>query len=104
MPMYRLNGGAAVAGNTNSTPTIMSRLSSNGDFLMAAGVLGLVLVMVMPMPPQLLDLLLASSIGLSILLFLTVLYAKKPVDLSIFPTLLLVATVLRLALNVAVLV
>ena len=60
MPMYRLNGGAAVAGNTNSTPTIMSRLSSNGDFLMAAGVLGLVLVMVMPMPPQLLDLLLTA--------------------------------------------
>lgn len=99
--MYRLNGGAAVAGKPNSPPTVMSRLAQNGDFLMAAGVLGLVLVMVMPMPPQLLDLLLASSIGLSILLFLTVLYAKKPVDLSIFPTLLLVATVLRLALNVA---
>ena len=99
--MYSLNGGATVAGNPKTPPTLMSRLANNGDFLMAAGVLGLVLVMVMPMPPQLLDLLLASSIGLSILLFLTVLYAKRPVDLSIFPTLLLIATVLRLALNVA---
>jgi len=90
-----------LAGQSQTQLGILERLSQNGDFMMAAGVLGLVLVMVLPMPPQLLDLLLAGSIGLSILLFLTVLYAKKPVDLTIFPTLLLVATVFRLALNVA---
>ena len=68
---------------------------------MALGVLGLVLIMILPMPSWILDFLLALSIGLSILLFLTVLYANKAVDFTAYPTLLLVATIFRLALNVA---
>jgi flagellar biosynthesis protein FlhA len=82
-------------------PSLLKRLQSNGDILLAAAVLGLLVIMLAPMPSWLLDLLLAGSIGLSLLLFLTTIYTRKPVDFSLFPTLLLVATVYRLALNVA---
>jgi len=90
-----------VAPKPNQTPSIMSQIRKNGDFIMAGAVLGLILIMILPVPPFLMDFLLAGSIGISILLFLAVLYAAKPVELSIFPTLLLVVTVFRLALNVA---
>ena len=68
---------------------------------MAGGVIALVGIMLIPLPPFLLDLLLSLSIALSLLLFLGAMYARKPVDFSVFPTVLLVATVFRLALNVA---
>lgn len=79
----------------------MQRLSSNGDYLLAASVLGLLVIMLAPMPAWLLDILLAGSIGLSLMLFLTTLSMKRPVDFTLFPSLLLVATVFRLSLNVA---
>ncbi len=72
-----------------------------GDGLLAAmmfGVLGIVLV---PMPPALMDVLIASSICLSLLMLLVTLYVNRPVDFSVFPTLLLAATIFRLSLNVA---
>ena len=83
------------------TRTLLNRLQSNGDYLLAGGVLGLLFIMLAPMPAWMLDILLAGSIGLSLLLFLTTLYTKRPVEFSLFPSLLLVATVFRLALNVA---
>ncbi|HHO51820.1 MAG TPA: flagellar biosynthesis protein FlhA [Deltaproteobacteria bacterium] len=76
-------------------------LRSHGDALLAVGVFGLLGIMVVPLPPVLLDLLLAASICLALLLFLGALYATKAVEFSVFPTLLLVTTVFRLALNVA---
>ncbi|MFK7930884.1 MAG: flagellar biosynthesis protein FlhA [Myxococcota bacterium] len=82
-------------------PSFLQRMQSNGDYLLAASVLGLLVIMLAPLPAWLLDILLAGSIGLSLLLFLTTLNAKRPVDFSLFPSLLLVATVFRLALNVA---
>lgn len=81
--------------------SLMDRIRAQGDFLLAGGVLGLLAIMLVPLPPVLLDMLLAASIALSLFLFLGALYAKKPVDFSVFPTVLLVATVFRLALNVA---
>jgi flagellar biosynthesis protein FlhA len=72
-----------------------------GDFLLAIGVVGLLFVMMVPLPPVLLDMLLAASVSFAMLLFLTAIYARKPVEFSVFPILLLVATVFRLALNVA---
>jgi flagellar biosynthesis protein FlhA len=84
-----------------ASPSLLDRLQRNGDYMLAAGVLGLIVIMLTPLPPWVLDVLLAASIGLSLLLFMTTLSAKKPVDFSLFPSLLLVATVFRLALNVA---
>jgi flagellar biosynthesis protein FlhA len=60
-----------------------------------------VLLMVVPLPPLMLDLLLSIDIGLSVVLLLTVIYVKQPVEFSVFPSLLLLLTLIRLSLNVA---
>ena len=64
-------------------------------------VITVVLVMIVPLPPMLLDLLLAVDIGLAVVLILTAIYVREPVDFSVFPSLLLLLTLLRLSLNVA---
>lgn len=58
-------------------------------------------MMMLPMPPFLLDVLFTFNIALSIVVLLVCVYALRPLDFSVFPTILLVATLLRLALNVA---
>ncbi len=62
---------------------------------------GIVLLMVVPLPPFLMDLMLSGSITLAVSLLLVSIYIDKPLDLSSFPTILLFSTLLRLALNVA---
>ena len=69
--------------------------------LVPVALLAVVMLMVVPLPPLLLDLLLSIDIGLSVVLLLTVVYVKQPVEFSVFPSLLLLLTLLRLALNVA---
>ncbi|HEY8721173.1 flagellar biosynthesis protein FlhA [Pengzhenrongella sp.] len=66
-----------------------------------AGVVGIVLLLVVPLPAPLLDLLLVVNIVGSLVILLTSMYVKRPLDFSIFPSLLLVATLFRLGLNVA---
>jgi flagellar biosynthesis protein FlhA len=66
-----------------------------------AAILAVVALMIVPLPPLLLDLLLSVDIGLAVVLLLTAIYVKEPVEFSVFPSLLLVLTLLRLALNVA---
>ena len=63
--------------------------------------MSVVVLMIVPLPTLVLDLLLSVDIGLSVVLLLTVIYVKSPVEFSIFPSLLLVLTLLRLSLNVA---
>ncbi len=69
--------------------------------LVPVALLAVVLLMVVPLPPLLLDLLLSIDIGLSVVLLLTVVYVRQPSEFSVFPSLLLLLTLLRLALNVA---
>src|SRR6476660_1835102 len=66
-----------------------------------AAVLAVVLLMIVPLPPFLLDLLLSVDIGLAVVLLLTAIYVKQPVEFSVFPSLLLLLTLVRLSLNVA---
>ena len=63
--------------------------------------LGVVVLLIVPVPSMVLDLLLALSIGIAAVVFLTALFSERPTDFSIFPTLLLVSTLLRLSLNIA---
>ncbi|GIX36224.1 MAG: flagellar biosynthesis protein FlhA [Lysobacteraceae bacterium] len=63
--------------------------------------LALLAMVVLPLPPLLLDALFTFNIALSLVIVLAVVYVQRPLDFSIFPTVLLVATLLRLALNVA---
>lgn len=71
------------------------------NVIAAAGVLSIVLIMVMPVPPIALDLLLAFNMTVSLLVLLLSLYILKPLDFPIFPSLLLVTTLFRLSLNIA---
>lgn len=84
--------------------TLISRISESlkqGDIALALGVLGILVVLILPMPSLVLDLLLAISITFSVLVLLTSLFIEKPLHFSSFPTVLLIATMLRLALNLA---
>ncbi len=71
------------------------------DIMFAAGIIGIIVVLILPVPAMLLDLLLSISITISVLILMTVLFVDKPLNLSSFPTILLIATMLRLALNIA---
>ena len=64
-------------------------------------VITVILVMVVPLPPMVLDLLLSVDIGLAVVLMLTAVYVREPIEFSVFPSLLLLLTLLRLSLNVA---
>ena len=73
----------------------------SGDIALATGVMGLIVILIVPMPPLLLDLLLAVSIVFSVMILMTALFIQKPLEFSSFPTVLLIATMLRLGLNLA---
>jgi flagellar biosynthesis protein FlhA len=65
------------------------------------GVMGILLVMVLPMPTMIMDLLISLNVTLSIIIMLVSMYILQPVHFSVFPSLLLIITLFRLALNVA---
>ena len=65
------------------------------------GVMALVVMLIIPIPPFLLDFLLAISITLSVLILMTALFIERPLQLSTFPTILLFTTLFRLGVNVA---
>lgn len=74
---------------------------ANSEVIVAGAVVLILFVMVVPLPPFMLDLLLATNIALSLGVLLTAFYARRPLDFAIFPGLLLVLTLFRLSLNVA---
>src|SRR5947209_1824323 len=76
-------------------------LARRGDLALALGVMTILVVLILPLPPVLLDLFLAVSIILSVLILMTALFIHAPLEFSAFPTVLLIATMLRLALNLA---
>ncbi|MDI6785746.1 MAG: flagellar biosynthesis protein FlhA [bacterium] len=73
----------------------------NPDILIAIAMISIVMMMIIPVPPLMLDFFLAGNLAISVVVMMTVLYIEKTVDLSVFPALLLVTTVFRLSLNVS---
>ncbi|HVW94240.1 MAG TPA: flagellar biosynthesis protein FlhA, partial [Devosia sp.] len=71
------------------------------DIGLAIGVMAIIVVLILPMPSMLLDVLLAISIVFSVLIMMTALFIQTPLEFSSFPTVLLIAAMLRLALNLA---
>lgn len=65
------------------------------------GVVGIVLLLVVPLPAVMLDVLIVANIAMSLVVLLTSMYVKRPLDFSVFPSMLLVLTLFRLGLNVA---
>jgi flagellar biosynthesis protein FlhA len=76
-------------------------LLQRGDIALAIGVLTILVVLILPLPATLLDMALAISIILSVLILMTALFIQAPLEFSSFPTVLLIATMLRLSLNLA---
>ena len=83
------------------TPAVVIRWLARGEVALALGVVAVLVLLILPVPAFLLDALLAISLASSILILMTSLFIKKPLDFTSFPTVLLVTTLFRLALNVA---
>src|SRR5262245_46537612 len=79
----------------------LGALLKRGDIALAIGVMAILVVLILPLPATLLDMALAISIILSVLILMTALFIHAPLEFSAFPTVLLIATMLRLALNLA---
>lgn len=76
-------------------------LVKHPDILMSVGVVGILMVMLVPLPRFFLDLLLSFNITLSIIILLVGMQVRRPLEFSVFPSILLMVTLLRLALNIA---
>ena len=76
-------------------------LARNSDVILAFGVIGILVIMVIPIPTILLDMFLSFNITLAVVVLLVAMYTLNPLEFSVFPSLLLLATLLRLSLNVA---
>ena len=81
--------------------TFFDKIAQYADVVFALAVIGMISVMIVPMPPALMDILLAFNIAFSLLVLLMTIYITNPLQLSVFPGLLLVLTLFRLSLNVA---
>lgn len=98
-----------VTAGSGNTPNGASGFSLNdftamlrrSDIGLAVGILIILVVLIMPLPAMVLDLLLAVSIIMSILILMTALFIQAPLEFSSFPTVLLISTMLRLSLNLA---
>ena len=83
---------------------ILARLTGTlkrGEIALALGVVSILVVLILPMPTWLLDTSLAFSMTLAVLILMVALFIERPLDFSAFPTVLLIATMMRLALNLA---
>ena len=90
-------------GGGMAIPSLGSIASSlaRGDLAMAVGIIGILSVLILPMPTWLLDISLAFSITFSVLILMTALFIQKSLEFNAFPTVLLLATMIRLSLNLA---
>src|SRR6476659_4852244 len=79
----------------------MSRFSRWQDLVLPLSLIASVLVIIVPLPPAVLDVLLAANITLSVIVLLTTVYVRTPLEFNIFPSMLLATTLGRLVLNVA---
>src|SRR5471030_2941119 len=93
--------GSRIGGLTLAKLVDLGALLRRGDLGLAICVLAILVVLILPLPPLLLDLSLAISITLSVLILMTALFIHTPLEFSAFPTVLLISTILRLALNLA---
>lgn len=79
----------------------LKRFKGSGDLIIAAAVIGIIFIIVIPMSPQVLDIALTFSLSFGLVILLTTMFTEDALQFSVFPSLLLVVTLLRLALNVA---
>ena len=89
---------------TSSSPNllkIVEAISKRSDLLLAFAVIAILVVLILPLPTWMMDLGLAFSITFSVLILMTALFVSKSLEFNAFPTILLLATMIRLSLNLA---
>ena len=99
--MVDVTAGQGTAGNSFPTLGEIGAILKRGDLALAFGILTILVVLILPLPSIVLDLFLAISITLSVLILMTSLFIQTPLEFSAFPTILLISTMLRLSLNLA---
>jgi len=99
--MSDISAGQSTSGFKFPSLGEIGTLAKRGDLALAIGVLTILVVLILPLPPLLLDMALAISIIISVLILMTSLFIQTPLEFSSFPTVLLIATMLRLSLNLA---
>src|SRR5215207_3104020 len=87
--------------NVTTAGSMKPSLTTLADMGVPIGVLAIVLAMITPLPPVMLDLLIVTDIMLSVVVMMVAMYITRPVDFTVFPTTLLLLTLFRLALNIS---
>lgn len=85
----------------SGTPAVGEFIRRGQDLILPVAIIASVLVILVPLPPALMDILLAANITVAVIVLLTTIYVQSPLEFSIFPSLLLATTLARLVLNVA---
>ncbi|MEX0694767.1 MAG: flagellar biosynthesis protein FlhA [Rhodospirillales bacterium] len=99
--MAEAGGGEVVSSSGDFFRSKLISASKRGDIMLALGVVAILVVLILPMPSWMLDFALALSITISVLILMTALFVERPLDFNAFPTILLLATMIRLSLNLA---
>jgi len=81
--------------------SLIKNLRERGDFFIAIGIVFVILIMIVPLTGFLIDIFITVSISLSLLILFIAMYIYRPLDFSVYPSILLVTTLFRLSLNVA---
>src|SRR6201995_1700026 len=92
---------AAPSGELNLSPGKVLDFIRKSDLGLAIGIMAILVVLIVPLPTWMLDISLAFSLSFSILILMTAVFIRKPLEFSSFPTILLLTTMMRLALNLA---
>src|SRR5262249_34298372 len=100
-PTFHLFRREAVVASGSAVAAPLGVVSRVQDLVFPLAIIASVLVILVPLPPALLDVLLAANITIAVIILLTTIYVRTPLDFSIFPSLLLATTLARLVLNVA---
>jgi flagellar biosynthesis protein FlhA len=99
--MAELSAGIATKPRFDFSPAGVLGFLKRGELGLAIGIMAILVVLIVPMPTWMLDIALAFSLSFSILILMTAVFIKKPLEFSSFPTILLITTMLRLSLNLA---
>ncbi len=87
--------------NPTGNQPFLLKITKHSDIVLAVMLVGIIGLLVLPLPPTILDFLLAFNITLALVVLLVTMYITRPMELSVFPGLLLILTLFRLSLNVA---
>lgn len=92
---------SSIQNNSSGFNFNIQNILKQSDLAFALGIILIMVILIMPVPSLLMDLFFSISITLSVLILMTSLFIVKPLEFSTFPTVLLISTIIRLALNVA---